>query len=421
MRCPTLAELPPPPPDKTGWPWTEETPSLPETMPDGSPWPRISIVTPSYNQGQFIEETIRSVLLQGYPNLEYIIIDGGSTDNSVEIIKKYESWLAYWVSEKDRGQSHAINKGFERSTGEIVAWLNSDDVYNKNAILEAIYILFEQDDITVVYGESVFIDEDSKPIGKYLSETFSLPMFLYHNMIPQPSSFVRRTAIDTDYLVDENYFFVMDYELWLRIGISRKIEYQNHVWSFFRIHNKSKSVNHEVIRWKETLELLKKWFISSARLEGIQSEYANYIGHSFWRLSLAYCDANQWEEASQYVKEALILAPGWLTKREFQNIVITFALKADAPEDWVIHFFSLVPLPSLHLFWARRTCLAWLSAKQALTANSSRDAEKYIWRAVYLDPRWLLDRNLMYKLLLSICGEKIAEIIHGLLGRRSVL
>src|ERR1700738_1526878 len=110
----------------TGWPWTTETPRLPAVRPDGSRWPRITIVTPSFNQGQFIEETIRSVLLQGYPNLEYIIIDGGSTDNTVEIIKKYEPWIACWVSEKDRGQSDALNKGFARATGQILAWLCSD-------------------------------------------------------------------------------------------------------------------------------------------------------------------------------------------------------------------------------------------------------------------------------------------------------
>jgi len=121
MRCPTLSGLPPPPNDRVGWPWTEATPPAGETLPDGRPWPKISIVTPSYNQGQFIEETIRSVLLQGYPNLEYLIIDGGSTDGSVEIIRKYEPWLAYWVSERDGGQSEAINKGFRRATGEIVA------------------------------------------------------------------------------------------------------------------------------------------------------------------------------------------------------------------------------------------------------------------------------------------------------------
>lgn len=128
MICPTLQELPPPPPGKTGWPWTEESEQHPDPMPGNNPSRRISIVTPSFNQSQFIEETIRSVLLQGYADLEYIIIDGGSTDQSTEIIKKYEPWLTFWVSEHDRGQSHAINKGFSHATGDIYAYLNSDDI-----------------------------------------------------------------------------------------------------------------------------------------------------------------------------------------------------------------------------------------------------------------------------------------------------
>ena len=129
-----IEALPPIDVTKQGWPWIEASDSLPDKMPNGSDWPRISIVTPSYNQGKFLEETIRSVFLQGYPNLEYIIIDGGSTDNSIEIIKKYEPWLTYWVSEKDRGQSHAINKGFEHATGEIYGWLNSDDYFLPRAL-----------------------------------------------------------------------------------------------------------------------------------------------------------------------------------------------------------------------------------------------------------------------------------------------
>jgi glycosyltransferase involved in cell wall biosynthesis len=111
------------------WVWRENKIQFPELMPNGKPWPKISIVTPSYNQGKYIEETIRSVIMQGYPNLEYIVIDGGSTDNTVEIIKKYQNNISYWVSEKDKGQTHAINKGFEKATGDIVAYLNSDDVY----------------------------------------------------------------------------------------------------------------------------------------------------------------------------------------------------------------------------------------------------------------------------------------------------
>src|SRR5437016_13438199 len=134
MRCPSILDLPPALPGKTGWPWTAGISHLPALRRDHSPWPRISIITPSYNQGRFIEETIRSVLLQGYPNLEYLIIDGGSSDESVEIITKYSPWLAYWVSEKDHGQSDAINRGLRRATGEVVAWLNSDDVPQENSL-----------------------------------------------------------------------------------------------------------------------------------------------------------------------------------------------------------------------------------------------------------------------------------------------
>src|SRR5262245_4883167 len=134
MRCPTLFDLPPPPAGKTGWPWTVETPPLPAQRPHDTPWPRISIVTPSYNQCEFIEETLRSVLLQGYPDLEYIVIDGGSTDGAVDIIRKYAPWLTHWVSEPDRGQAHAINKGFDFASGLVLNWLNSDDVFAPEAL-----------------------------------------------------------------------------------------------------------------------------------------------------------------------------------------------------------------------------------------------------------------------------------------------
>jgi glycosyltransferase involved in cell wall biosynthesis len=127
--CPTLNDLPSPPDHKTGWPWTVSTPQLPALQENGQAWPSFLIVMPSYNQGQFIEEGIRTILLQGYPRIRFVIIDGGSTDNTVEILKRYEPWLSYWVSESDRGQSHALNKGFAGRSADICAYLNSDDYY----------------------------------------------------------------------------------------------------------------------------------------------------------------------------------------------------------------------------------------------------------------------------------------------------
>jgi len=152
INMPKLKNLPPSPQGRVGWPWTEESPELPDSMPNGKPWPKISIVTPSYNQGQFLEETIRSVLLQGYPNLEYIIIDGGSTDNSVKIIKEYEPWLACWVSEPDRGQSQAINKGFKKATGEIITWICSSDSYVPNAFQKISLIFADNQSVGAISG-----------------------------------------------------------------------------------------------------------------------------------------------------------------------------------------------------------------------------------------------------------------------------
>jgi len=162
MHCPSLSELPQPPSGKDGWPWTGQSPSLPDKMPDGRPWPKISVVTPSYNQGNYIEETIRSVLLQSYPNLEYVIIDGGSTDNSVEIINKYEAWLTYWVSEKDRGQSHAINKGLKHATGDIFHWLNSDDQFTQGALEAAARAVRSEPDAVAWAGSCARVDPDGR-------------------------------------------------------------------------------------------------------------------------------------------------------------------------------------------------------------------------------------------------------------------
>ena len=258
MRCPTLIELPPPPPGKTGWPWTEESPQLPDTMPDGKPWPRVSIVTPSLNQGQFIEETIRSVLLQGYPNLEYIIMDGGSTDNSIEIIKKYEPWIAYWESKKDKGQAHAINKGFKCASGEIIAWLNSDDIYLPEAIKEAGVYLALHPDVMMVYGDCIYIDENGNELNTYGITDFSLEKMLERNIVPQPSSFLKREILKKIGYLNEKHSYSFDFEWFLKIALDEKIvALKPLILSKFRTHERSKSMTHRIEFNRENIEILK--------------------------------------------------------------------------------------------------------------------------------------------------------------------
>ncbi|MFC1580655.1 glycosyltransferase family 2 protein [Thermodesulfobacteriota bacterium] len=244
MSAPTITELPPPPSGKCGWPWTEGSPQLRAVMPNGSAWPKISIITPSLNQGQFIEETIRSVLLQGYPNLEYSIIDGGSTDGSVDLIKKYKQWLSYWVSEQDRGQSHAINKGIKRSTGDIVAWLNSDDIYEPSCFSIVSEEMFSKNLLkdTILFGDCNFISRSGEYLFKNPDEVFSRRKLIEYwrgYYIPQPSVFIPG-HIFRDNLLNEDINYVMDWDLWLRLSQNYKYHHLNTSLSNFRVHNASK-------------------------------------------------------------------------------------------------------------------------------------------------------------------------------------
>jgi glycosyltransferase involved in cell wall biosynthesis len=286
MKCPTLAELPPPPPGKTGWPWTDETATLSQARPDGSDWPRISIVTPSYNQGRFIEETIRSVLLQGYTDLEYILTDGGSQDQSVEIIKKYEPWLSYWVSEKDRGQSHAINKGFHRSTGVILGWLNSDDVLLPNALATVAAILPRPDEPVIIAGRAEIRDvsvSQTISIVDRLPQTFS-DVFSLETSFPQPSVFFTREALKLAGVLKENLHYAMDFELWLRMAPHVPITLIEQHLSWMRQHDDAKTWPGNALPGLEEGEQVLRSYSRFVPAETAKRAFA--ISH--WRQSRAW-------------------------------------------------------------------------------------------------------------------------------------
>lgn len=185
-------------------------------------YPKFTVVTPTYNQGQFIEKTIDSVLSQGYPNLEFIIIDGGSKDNTVEIIKKYERHLAYWVSEPDRGQSHAINKGMDKATGDYLTWLNSDDCYLPGALQKMNDLFVENPEVGMVVGIGRMINQEGKVVS-YISPTPEITLESLYSWMRggdflQPSSAFTRSAWELVGGINEQIHIALDVDLWLRMA-----------------------------------------------------------------------------------------------------------------------------------------------------------------------------------------------------------
>ena len=221
MRCPSLFELPSRPPGKTGWPWTEESDQLMPLMEDGSLWPVITIITPSLNQGAYIEETIRSILLQGYPNLEYIIMDGGSTDDSVDTIKKYERWISYWVSEPDRSQSNAINKGLNVAHGDVITWINSDDTLLPNALAAVGRASKTYPQAACWIGSCEKIDQQKRLLSRIIPRDLNAGQLADWgtNFFYQPSCFINASFLTQlrKPIIDEALDICFDLDLWHRL------------------------------------------------------------------------------------------------------------------------------------------------------------------------------------------------------------
>lgn len=202
----------------------------------------VSIITPSFNQAAYLEQTINSVLNQEYPHIEYIVVDGGSTDGSVEVIKKYADKLAWWVSEKDRGQAEAINKGFARATGDIVAWLNSDDYYLAGTVSAVVKVFEEHPEVALVYGNMLAVDGDGKTFNTLTYKQLTLEDLLCFQIIGQPAVFMRRTALQAAGELDPVFHFMLDHHLWIRIAQRGQILHVDQTWAAARYHAEAKNI-----------------------------------------------------------------------------------------------------------------------------------------------------------------------------------
>lgn len=275
MPTPTLTDLPAPPPNRIGWPWTVGSPFLPPTQPNGLPWPRISIVTPSYNQGQYLEETLRSVLLQGYPNLEYFVMDGGSTDESRAILERYAPWLTHWESKRDQGQAHAINKGLARATGQIAAYLNSDDLYLQGALAH-VGQSFVQRPFDVLVGRR------PPPTGRWFLhrslwrtrlQPFVYPYLLDETCryeLPQECVFWNHARYG-QMRFNEQYHFCLDTWWFLQLFSDAEVVHTSRRVGWLRDHPASKSSRLQAVARAETARITEQAKAYTTRLTPAQS------------------------------------------------------------------------------------------------------------------------------------------------------
>lgn len=431
MRCPTITELPPPPIGKIGWPWIEATDSLPDSMPDGQPWPKVSIVTPSYNQGEFIEETIRSVLLQGYPNLEYIVIDGGSDDESVQIIRRYEKWLAYWVSEDDSGQTHAINKGFSRSTGDVCAYLNSDDVYLPGVFHNVASFFEKHPEAGFVYGDCQLIDESSRIVDLWVAPNFDLLELLFRCYIPQQAAFWRKLMFSEVGAFDQQMHYAFDYEMWLRMARQRPL---SHVSLFLSQHRKAegtKTMAQPEAFAPEIMHALQKFFSAANLPPTLKSMEADAYAIAHMNQALLDFRLNRIEEGRQAMEIGLRQSPK-VVARHRERIIRALVAHAD-PSDSLDHarkylakVFAALPenaqaLRPLEQKVMRRVEI--LHATRSRDRQALRRARRLLLPIMIGDSAWIHSKAARREFLNVLIGhsatKRLAGLKHVLGGARS--
>ena len=280
----------------------------------------VSIITPSYNQAAFLEQTMRSVLTQDYARIEYIVIDGASSDGSPEIIQRYADKLGWWVSEPDSGQAEAINKGLNRAQGEIVAWLNSDDLYLPGIVSGAVAALQADPHLGMVFGDAITIDVEGQPLNKLTFGDYGLKELMGFRIICQPAVFIRRAVLEQaspgpeKAALDTSYHFMLDHHLWLRMAKTAPTRHVSALWAAARHHPAAKNVAQAAGFADETQRLLK-WMQLQPDLAPLVKANQHMVKAGAYRLSARYLlDGGQPGPALQDYGQAFLSDPVYTLK-----------------------------------------------------------------------------------------------------------
>jgi glycosyltransferase involved in cell wall biosynthesis len=287
--------------------------------------PLVSIITPSFNQAAFLEQTIRSVLEQDYPNIEYMIADGGSTDGSAEIIKRYSDRLAWWVSEKDKGQGGGINKGFARAKGEFIAWVNSDDYYQPGAISAAVAALQAHPEAAFVYGDVQVVDKDGKILNNLHYKNWTLPDLMTFHILGQPAVFMRRSALEKAGYLDPNYHFMLDHQLWLRLGLQGGMQYIPQLWAGAHYHEDCKNLAQAAEFGKEAYRIVE-WMNSTPEYAEDMAWLLPNIQAGAERINAFYLlDAGEYTRSFRSYWRGFLLAPDIILPEWYRMIYALLA------------------------------------------------------------------------------------------------